>query len=76
MGPKVESALEFLDEGGSAAIITVAPKLAAALADRAGTRITRDPAAAGVRRQLPLFEGSDEPLDGGAEAPREGVRVA
>jgi len=63
MGPKVESSLYFLEEGGSAAIITSPDKLVAALNDRAGTRILReadDGAAGVVKRQLQLFE---EPTD-------------
>ncbi len=55
MGPKVEAALEFLDDGGAAVIVTSAKKLAAALADRAGTRITREPGELTARRQLALF---------------------
>lgn len=59
MGPKVEAALEFLDDGGACAVITSAKKLAAALADRAGTRITRDQGEVTARRQLPLFPDRD-----------------
>jgi carbamate kinase len=55
MGPKIEAALEFLDDGGAGVIITSAKKLSAALADRAGTRITREEHDGTVRRQLTLF---------------------
>ena len=57
-GPSVEAALEFVCEDGTSAIITSASKLAAALADRAGTRVTRQDTESGVRRQLPLFEST------------------
>jgi len=40
MGPKVESALQFLDDGGRRAVITSLPRLRDALAGRAGTSIT------------------------------------
>jgi carbamate kinase len=40
MGPKVESALQFLDGGGRRAVITSLPRLRDALAGRAGTSIT------------------------------------
>ncbi|MEC9072981.1 MAG: carbamate kinase [Myxococcota bacterium] len=60
MGPKVEAALDFLDDGGASVIITHAGKLTAALSDRAGTRISRDPTSSGMRRQLPLFEGAPD----------------
>ena len=60
MGPKIEAALDFLDDGGAGAIITSARKLTAALADRAGTRITRDPHDVSVRRQLALFPRVDD----------------
>jgi carbamate kinase len=40
MGPKVESALQFLDGGGHRAVITSLPRLRDALAGRAGTSIT------------------------------------
>jgi carbamate kinase len=39
MGPKVESALQFLDDGGQEAVITSLPRLREALAGTAGTRI-------------------------------------
>ena len=58
MGPKIEAALEFLDDGGAGVVVTSAKKLAAALADRAGTRITRDQGALTARRQLALFPDS------------------
>ena len=40
MGPKVESALQFLADGGRRAVITSLPRLRDALAGRAGTSIT------------------------------------
>lgn len=40
MGPKVESALQFLQDGGQRAVITSLPKLREALAGQAGTHIT------------------------------------
>jgi carbamate kinase len=40
MGPKVESALQFLRDGGRRAVITSLPKLREALAGEAGTHIT------------------------------------
>jgi carbamate kinase len=40
MGPKIESALQFLDGGGRRAVITSLPRLRDALAGRAGTSIT------------------------------------
>jgi carbamate kinase len=40
MGPKIESALEFLADGGRRAVITSLPRLRDALAGRAGTSIT------------------------------------
>jgi carbamate kinase len=56
MGPKVESALEFVEDGGVQAIITSAAKFAAALADRAGTRIAAvADEGAPMRRQISLF---------------------
>ncbi|WP_317155808.1 carbamate kinase [[Mycobacterium] appelbergii] len=41
MGPKVESALQFLDDGGTEAIITSLPLLREALAGTAGTHVVR-----------------------------------
>lgn len=64
MGPKVEAALEFLDDGGSAVVVTSAKKLAAALADRSGTRITREAGDAETRRQLALFSSQDSEATG------------
>lgn len=55
MGPKVEAALSFLDDGGATAVITSIDKLAAAINDRTGTRITRELGEHAVRRQLDLF---------------------
>ncbi|MGM0578566.1 MAG: carbamate kinase [Myxococcota bacterium] len=63
MGPKVEAALDFLDDGGSAVIITSGDKLPAALADRAGTRVTREDTDGAVRNQLDLFPDARPPLD-------------
>jgi carbamate kinase len=42
MGPKVEAAVQFVEQGGSEAVITSLPRLADAVAGRAGTRIVRD----------------------------------
>lgn len=42
MGPKVESAVRFVTEGGRAAIVTCADRLLAAVQGGAGTRITPD----------------------------------
>lgn len=39
MGPKVESALQFLRDGGRRAVITSLPRLRDALADQAGTHV-------------------------------------
>ena len=55
MGPKVEAALEFVEDGGLNAIITSADRFAAALSDRAGTRIAQVTNVAPIRRQMPLF---------------------
>lgn len=44
MGPKVESALRFLRDGGRRAVITSLPRLSDALAGRAGTHVTAGPA--------------------------------
>lgn len=59
MGPKVEAALEFVEDGGPNAIVTSTEKLSAALADRAGTRIAHVVAEGPIRRQMALF-----PLEG------------
>lgn len=59
IGPKVEAALEFVEDGGPNAIVTSTDKLSAALADRAGTRIARVVAEGPIRRQMALF-----PLEG------------
>lgn len=56
---KVEAALEFVDDGGLRAIITSAERFAAALADRAGTRITRVVDNGPVRRQIDLFPAAE-----------------
>lgn len=63
---KVEAALEFVEDGGLRAIITSADRFAAALADRAGTRITRVVDDGPVRRQIDLF-----PLAGEGASPME-----
>jgi len=39
MGPKVEAAIQFVEEGGRVAIITSLPLVGDALLDKAGTRI-------------------------------------
>jgi carbamate kinase len=44
MGPKVESAVRFVNEAGKAAIITCAERLQAAVERDAGTRIVPDAA--------------------------------
>lgn len=59
MGPKVEAALEFVEDGGLSAIITSADRFAAALSDRGGTRIAKANEVAPIRRQISLF-----PIDG------------
>jgi len=46
MGPKIESAIEFVERGGSRAIITSLHAVGAALAGQAGTHITADDATA------------------------------
>jgi carbamate kinase len=60
MGIKIEAALEFVEDGGLSAIVTSPDKLPAALADRAGTRITRTVAEGPIRRQMSLFPSEDE----------------
>jgi carbamate kinase len=40
MGPKIESALQFLQDGGKRAVITSLPRLRDALSGGAGTHIT------------------------------------
>lgn len=59
IGPKVEASLQFVESGGSTAIITSTEKIAQALADRGGTRISLNGQSAGVRHQLALFEPTD-----------------
>ncbi len=44
MGPKVESALQFVADGGSHAVITSLPRLREALQGRNGTHLVKDPA--------------------------------
>jgi carbamate kinase len=41
MGPRVEAAVEFVEGGGTAAVITSLDRVGEALAGRAGTIITR-----------------------------------
>lgn len=43
MGPKIESALQFLRDGGREAVITSLPRLRDALAGTAGTHVTSGP---------------------------------
>jgi len=60
MGPKVEAALRFLDEGGELAIITSPALLAATLAGRgepAGTRIERVPSQTVPSQTVPSQTG-------------------
>lgn len=45
MGPKIESAIEFVDGGGEYAVITSTDQLAAALRGEAGSRVVRNSAA-------------------------------
>jgi carbamate kinase len=54
MGPKVESAIQFLRRGGKQAVITTFDLLCDAVAGRAGTRIVADSklAPAGAREEL------------------------
>ncbi|MGO9180702.1 MAG: carbamate kinase [Candidatus Limnocylindrales bacterium] len=42
MAPKIEAIIEYLEQGGTRAIVTDSPNLAAALAGRAGTHFTVD----------------------------------
>jgi carbamate kinase len=39
MGPKVEAAIQFVEEGGRVAIITSLPLVGDALLDKTGTRL-------------------------------------
>ena len=41
MGPKIESAIEFVDGGGEYALVTSSDQLAAALRGEAGSRVVR-----------------------------------
>ncbi len=71
---RVEAALEFLDEGGQAVVLTSHARLAAALNDRAGTRVSRDAGPATVTKQLGLFgqaasEDPSTPAEAGPEEP-------
>jgi carbamate kinase len=50
MGPKVESALRFLHNGGGEAIITSCENLCQAVAGAAGTHLLREPEAAEIER--------------------------
>lgn len=56
IGRKIESSLQFVESGGSTAIITSTEKLAQALADRGGTRISLTDKLPSSRHQLGLFE--------------------
>jgi carbamate kinase len=49
MGPKIESALQFIEEGGGRAVITSLPRLSDALAGAAGTHILPAVAAASTQ---------------------------
>ena len=60
IGPKIEASLQFVESGGSTAIITSTEKVAQALADRGGTRISLNDRAPGVRHQLGLFDSKDK----------------
>ena len=40
MGPKIQAAIEFLESGGSAVVVTDLEHLDAAVDGKAGTRIT------------------------------------
>jgi carbamate kinase len=42
MGPKVEAAIQFVEEGGRVAIITSLARLQEAVAEKAGTHIVPD----------------------------------
>lgn len=44
MGPKVEAAVEFVERGGEAAVITSLDRIAAATRGAAGTLVTKEPA--------------------------------
>jgi carbamate kinase len=65
IGPKIEASLQFVENGGSTAIITNAEKIAQALADRGGTRISLTERASGVRHQLPLFGDTNNDISVG-----------
>ncbi len=41
MGPKVEAAIDFVEGGGTRAIITSAPRLADAVAGQGGTQVVK-----------------------------------
>lgn len=60
MGPKIEAALEFVEDGGLSAIVTSPDKLTNALADRGGTRITRTVTEGPIRRQMSLFPSEED----------------
>jgi len=60
VGPKVEAVIEFMEDGGSHAIITSAEQFAAALADRAGTRVLRQAEQGPLYRQFSLFDLAPE----------------
>jgi carbamate kinase len=54
MGPKVESVLRFLRNGGKQAIITSCENLCAAVAGSAGTHILPDGDRSEVKIEVPL----------------------
>jgi carbamate kinase len=58
---RVDATLDFLDAGGELVVVTVAHKLAGALAGRAGTRVTREVVSEDTQ-QISLFgaQGSEE----------------
>lgn len=60
MGPKVESALHFLQAGGKEVVITSYEHLRDAVAGRAGTHVFPD--AAGITRKLPVH--LEQPVGG------------
>jgi carbamate kinase len=42
MGPKVEAAVQFVEQGGGAAVITSLDRVSDAMAGRAGTHFVRN----------------------------------
>ncbi len=59
MGPKIESAIAYIEGGGSEVLITSAEKLKAALAGRSGTRIVRQAAEDRPKRPSPPRKGKN-----------------